>query len=525
MIAAMRYKFTIIVLLTAAVILVFSMRDERAVIDQYDNVNSRAIIEPDYSETVIPPNIGPLNFVVRQEGIRYYVKIYSEQGKTIEIYNKTPEIIIPVKPWHELLSRNKGKELYFDIFVRFKNGKWKKFKSINNKIAREEIDKYMVYRRIRPLHSIWGQMGIYQYDLENNKESPVISNESFNRGCVHCHTFFENSTDKMLLHTRSSFGPSMMLFENGKVSNFDSRTQFGGAPIGHTAWHPGGKMIIFTIYKVRQFFHSARKEIRDVVDLDSAMGYYLFESKTLKSSEKFSDPDYLETFPTWSPDGKYLYFCHAPILWTDRDRLPPENYAESRYSLMRISYDIKTDSWGELETVLSSKDSGLSITQPRISPDEKFLLFCMCQYSGFPAFQENSDLYMMDLNTGKYQRLACNSEKSESWHCFSSNSRWIVFSSKRPDGFFSKAYFSYIDELGTAYKPFVLAQEDPYFYNSHVKLYQMPELTKEPVLVTGESLANLIRSTGRALTDIPVTSATVKAEGSRLYRLWQGGLE
>ena len=68
-----------------------------------------------------------------------------------------------------------------------------------------------------------------------------------------------------------------------------------------------------------------------------------------------------------------------------------------KYDLVRISYDIGQDKWGEPETVLSSKDTGLSIAMPRVSPDGRWLLFCMCEYGYFPTWQQSSDLYIMDL--------------------------------------------------------------------------------------------------------------------------------
>ncbi|MHC4394373.1 MAG: TolB family protein [Planctomycetota bacterium] len=507
------YLFIILVLAILSVgALGYVLWDDRVVIEQYNSIDRPAQIRPDYSGTVIPPNIAPLNFSVQEKGSHYCVKISSKQGTTIEIFSRSPKIVIPQKSWHKLLNKNKGEELYLDIFVKRENTQWERFDTITNKIANEDIDGFLVYRRMRPLYSQWGDMGIYQRNLANYDESTILNNRTYEKGCANCHTFLDNNTSRMLIHIRSFNGPSMLLIENGKASNIDSRTQFGSAPIGHTSWHPSGKLITFTIYRVRQFFHSSREEVRDVVDLDSSTGYYLFESETLKTAPEISHADYLETFPTWSPDGRYMYFCRAPILWSDREVVPPENFDKSKYNLVRISYDLESDTWGEMETVLSSEQTGLSIVQPRISPDGKFLLFCMCQYSGFPAFQSNSDLYLMELSTGSYKRLDCNSDESESWHCWSSNGRWIVFSSKKGDGLFIRPYFSYIDENGKASKPFVLPQKNPAFYDSFFKLFQIPELIKSPIPVTRGKLARLIRSGGKGLTDIPITSATPTAK-------------
>ena len=141
--------------------------------------------------------------------------------------------------------------------------------------------------------------------------------------------------------------------------------------------------------------------------------------------------------------------------------MPPENYEKLKYDLRRISYDVATDQWGQAETVLSAEETGQSILLPRISPDGRFLVFCMCRYGCFPVYQPSSDLYLMDLATRQYRKLAINSEFSESWHSWSSNSRWIAFSSKRQGGLFTRTYLSYVDQAGTAHKPFVLPQQDP----------------------------------------------------------------
>ena len=120
-----------------------------------------------------------------------------------------------------------------------------------------------------------------------------------------------------------------------------------------------------------------------------------------------------------------------------------------------------------METVLASADTGLSIAEPRISPDGRWLLFCMSEYGSFPAYQPSSDLYLLDLETGDYHALdEVNSPLCESWHSWSSNSRWIAFASKRRDGVFARIYFSYVDETGHAHKPLVLPQRDPTYYRS-----------------------------------------------------------
>ncbi len=471
-------------------------------------------MRPDCSEAVIPPNIAPLNFVVAEAGVRYLVRIHADAGEPIEVSSPTPSVAIPVRAWHDLLERNRGAKVRFDVYVRGQDGGWRRFDTVACRVAPEEIDPYLVYRRINVLYEEYLHMGIYQRDLRNWDEVAVLDNRSFGLGCVNCHTFFEKGTRKMVLHLRSGqkdYGLGMLLIEDGVVKKVDTRTRYSPRPAAFTSWHPSGRLLAFSVNKVVQFFHKARTEVRDVLDLDSDIGVYFLDAQDVASNPNISNPDMLESWPEWSPDGRYLYFCRAPILWSDRKTVPPENFEKLKYDLVRISYDLETNVWGELETVLSAQQTGLSVSQPRFSPDGRFLAFCMSERSPFPVFQPDSDLYLMDMQTGRYERMACSSDRAESWHSWSSNGRWLAFSSKRGDGLFLKAYFTHVDEDGKCSKPFVLPQEDPAFYDSFTKLFQLPELVREPVPVRQEEMARVIRSEPWMRVDVAVTAATPRA--------------
>jgi hypothetical protein len=117
----------------------------------------------------------------------------------------------------------------------------------------------------------------------------------------------------------------------------------------------------------------------------------------------------------------------------------------------------------------------------------------------------------MDLSTGKYRRLEINSEYSESWHSWSSNSRWFAFSSRRQGGALTRTYISYVDETGRVHKPFVLPQKDPDYYDSLLETYSVPELVKSKVKINKSLLARIARSKPSETVDIPIiTGATPK---------------
>ena len=485
------------------------------VVEERAYAHPRARIRPDYADTVIPPNIAPLNFLVEEPGTHYRVTMRSTRGEPISIRSRSPKIVIPPKPWRKLLGTNRGETLAWDICVRERDGSWRRFDAIRNTIANEDIDGCLVYRLIKPLYNYWRDVGIYQRDLTCYGESLVVHGQAFSNGCVNCHSFCRHSARRMTVGIRGDrYGGAALLAHNGTVAKI-------GTKFGYTSWHPSGRVIAYSLNKVRQFFHASGIEVRDVVDMDSDLVYYDVGSEAVKTSAGISDPDRLETYPTWSPDGRQLYFCSAPILWSDRNTVPPDRYEDVRYDLMRIDYNVETDTWGKAETVLSSNDTGLSILLPRISPDGKFLLFCMCKYGCFPIYQPSSDLYLMDLKTGAYRRMAINSARSESWHSWSSNSRWFAFSSKRRDGLFTRTYLCYADDRGRAHKPVLLPQRDPSFYDSFLKTYTVPELIAEPVRVPPSDFAEAVRGSQKIEVKMPEISMTRKPRG---MPDWRGAL-
>ena len=88
---------------------------------------------------------------------------------------------------------------------------------------------------------------------------------------------------------------------------------------------------------------------------------------------------------------------------------------------------------------------------------------------------------MLDLRTGQVDTLQMvNAPHANTYHSWSSNSRWFVFASKRDDGIYGKPYFAYIDAEGQVHKPFVLPQEDPEHYDLTLKSYNLPELSASP---------------------------------------------
>jgi len=472
------------------VVLLFSCN--QVDIRDYSQVDRLPVILPEYIDIVIPPNIAPLNFVIKEPGKQYLVKIASVNGAAIEISSSNPKVKIPIKAWCKLLSQNKGQELKLEIYFLDSTDNRKKFKTITNKIAEEEIDKYLVYRLLHPASNLWSDMGIYQRNLETYDEEPVLTNKLTERNCMNCHNFCNNDPNKMVMHLRAGKAGGTLINRGGKVIKVNTSTEFSKAG-AYPSWHPDGNLIAFSVNKLSMFFHTYG-ESRDVMDRYSDLIIYNIDKNMVTTSPDIASPDRMENFPCWSADGKYLYFCSADKIESYFGELEGRHdllYENIDYDLKRISYNVETDTWGEVETVLASSETGLSMTEPRVSPDGRYLLFTGAQYGNFPIYLTSSDVYIMDLETGKYFKPDVNSDNTDSFHSWSSNGRWFVFISRRDDNMCARPYFSYFDSDGTAHKPFLLPQKDPTFYDDFLQAYNVPELIRDKITVRPQKLANV----------------------------------
>ncbi len=469
------------------------------------------VISPDYAGVVVPPNIAPLNFRVKEAGGGYYVRISSAQGQAIELADKAGRFRIPLAKWKGLLTANQGRTLRIEIFVKDQEGTWTCYDAIENTISRDPVDGYLAFRRMVPWYVTYREMNIYQRHLEDFEERTLLENSTIagepGHVCNNCHSFCSNRPDAMTIHARFPF--LMAVARNGEVKALDTRTDLNKSPFAYAAWHPNGRFAVYSVNKIIQLFHSTG-DTRDVVDYVSDLLLYDFDGNEVTTTPAISRPDMLETFPTWSPDGRYLYFCRTPSMSQSEFAT---RYSEVKYDLVRIPFDPEKLSWGEVETVLAAADLGGSVGLPRVSPDGRFVLYCLSDYGTFPVFHASSDLYLLNLETKKTERLACNSDKAESWHSWSSNGRWIVFSSKRRDGLFTLPFFSYIDAAGQASKPFVLPQEDPECYEKTPETYSAPEMIAGPVPFSPQTIAGVLyneKNAGKVKLDPEVLKSREK---------------
>ena len=452
--------------------------------EKYTETDKLPQIFPDYTDVVIPPNIAPLNFNIEEQGKSYVIDIYGKNGEKIVLKQNSPSVSIPIDKWKKITGLNKGSELYFDIYI-LNDKNWVKYRTITNNIAEEPIDSYLAYRLINAVYIFWRKMGIYQRNIENFDETPIFENTSSDFGCVNCHSFSMNNPEKMSMHFRKAY-PGTVILDDNIIRKINTKTDFTMSACVYPSWHPDGNHIAYSVNLINQSFTSDKTKLDEVVDKASDIVVYNVKTNTLTTSPYISTKD-RENIPAWSPDGKWLYYITAP-----ENKKTIESWYDVKYSLMRIPYDVENNEWGIPDTVLSSKKTGLSITFPRISPDGKYVMFCMIDHGYFSIYDVKSDLYILDLEKNEYKKVEVSGPYNESYHSWSNSGRWFVFASKRLDNVYSRPFISYFDKDGIAHKAFVLPQKDPLFYKAFLKNYNIPELIYGKVPLNARQMRDIV---------------------------------
>lgn len=428
--------------------------------------SGEATVIPDYSSVTIPVNIAPLNFRIADAAGSYKVHIYNNEGDEIIIKSSDGRILIPSGKWKKLLVSTGNGDLMTDIYAQGAEG-WKKFSTITNHVVTDPVDSYLVYRLIEPGYETWNRMGIYQREVSTFRESPVMLNDFSDGNCMNCHSFRANSTDHMMFHMRGGNGGTI-IYEDGELKKVDTKTDSTIAAGVYPSWHPSGNYIAFSVNNIVQSFHAICGKKIEVYDTLSNIILYDVRKNIVSTHPGLSSPGMLETFPAWSPDGRYLYFCSAV-------KKPMDQYDQIRYDLMRIPFNPETSGFGDIEEVLNVSDSIRSVSFPRLSPDGRYLMFCMADYGNFMIWHPESDLYLLDMADGNVRKMPVNSELTESYPVWSSSGRWIVFGSRRLDGLYTRPFYAYMDVKGNIHKPFVLPQKDPDFYTDFMKSFNRSE--------------------------------------------------
>jgi Flp pilus assembly protein TadD len=214
------------------------------------------------------------------------------------------------------------------------------------------------------------------------------------------------------------------------------------------------------------------------------------EQKTFTELPGADDPKYVQSNPVWSPDGKEIVFARTTAYVAERlnqqsnvlldEKDVPEFTVDKkpfRYDLYRVPFN--DGKGGTAEPIPGASGDGRSNYFPKYSPDGKWIVFCKAD--SYMLLQLDSELWIMPATGGEARRLRHNTPRMNSWHSWSSNSRWLVFSSK-VNGPYTQLFLTHIDDEGNDSPPVLLER-----FTSPDRAANIPEFVRQP----GDAIAEI----------------------------------
>lgn len=448
--------------------------------------NQHPNIYPDYTDVTIPENIAPLNFLLR-DSVEKTVATFEGKETSLTISGKQ-KIQIPEKKWHDLLSS--GEQTISVTVSCLTNGKWTQYKPFSWSVKPDKIDGFLSYRLIEPGYEVWNKIQLVERNIQTFDERVLADNNLTEGSCMNCHIFGNQDPNLSMFHLRGANGGTI-LNRNGELRKINTRNNEMIANATYGSIHPSGRYGVFSSNVVIPEFHTYRSERLEVYDKASDLIVIDFDENKVSTQPFLSDTAAFETFPVFSADGKSIFYCAAPY------KPVPDSIRTLRYSILRVAFNPETGELGtKADTIWNAEKHKGSVSHLKTSPDDKYLLYTVADYGTFPIWHREAELQMINLETGEIDKLEeVNGPNSDTYHSWSSNSRWFVFASKRDNGIYGKPYFSYVDENGKAHKPFVLPQKDPAKYDFMLKSFNIPELSKGQVPFDAMDIEKIYKDT------------------------------
>ena len=470
---------------------------------EYNKSQQLPAIYPDYCGVTVPQNIAPLNFLCDGDAAKPMVARFTTAHQQIVCSGN--KIEIDTDDWRTLVADAIGKAIKVEVFIKT-DGQWTLYKPFNIYVSADSIDPYISYRLISPSYVSYEELTISQRCLENFSESVIYDNmlcsTELSGQCINCHSYQQYNPQRMQFHARQNLGGTVVAYD-GKLRKINMKHDSLLSAGVYPAWHPTLPLIVYSTNSTHQTFHTTDPNKIEVFDSASDLIAYDVEHNRVVNIE--NDSTEFEVFPAWSPDGTQLYYCSAHFEFPDsiQDKgleVITRSYS-IKYNIYRKRFNPQTGEFSPRELVFDAAAMDKSATLPRISPDGRFLMFTLAEYGVFHIWHRDADLWMLNLRSmHAAPAKALNSPDTESYHSWSSNGRWVVFSSRRYDGNYTRPFIAHVDSKGRQSKPFELPCADPDYHRQFMKCYNVPEFMSGPVTITPQQFADILKTAGETVS-------------------------
>jgi tetratricopeptide (TPR) repeat protein len=436
-----------------------------------------------YNDTFFPPEIVPPTFSwedTKAASDNWLVTIkFQDDGDRMNFLSQSKEWTPGAKEWEAIKKRSLEKDAQVAIlgFSGSAPGKILSGGRISISTSKDEVGAPLFYREVNlPFVDAVKDPSLirWRFGAISSPEPPPVVLDNL-PVCGNCHSFTADgktlAMDVDYANNKGSYvitqiAENMTLATSDIITWYDYKKEDNEVTFGLLSQiSPDGRIVVSTVKDDSVF----------VPKPDLAFSQLFFPIKGIlciydRMEKKFfalpgaDDPEYVQSHPDWSPDGKYIVFtkARAHTLKRAKERavlLTPEECAvflkdgkPFLFDLYRIPYN--DGKGGEAEPLEGASKNGMSNYFSKHSPDGKWIVFCKAK--SYSLLQPDSELYIIPASGGEARRMECNTSLMNSWHSWSPNSKWLVFTSKINTPY-TQLFLTHIDEEGHSTPPVLLS--------------------------------------------------------------------
>jgi tetratricopeptide (TPR) repeat protein len=294
--------------------------------------------------------------------------------------------------------------------------------------------------------------------------------------CGNCHSFNRDGTvlamDVDYANSKASYvitavKPEMTLATSDIITWNDYRKEDGRQTFGLLSQiSPDGRYVVSTVKDQSVFVPQPPLAFSQLFfPVRGILCVYDRQTGTFQALPGADDPEFVQSNPTWSPDGRTVVFARTRahdlenlhnqghiLLSREECKEFVEDAKQFLFDLYKVPFN--EGRGGVAEPLAGASNNGVSNFFPRYSPDGRWIVFCKAK--SYMLLQPDSELYIMPAEGGQVRRLRANTRRMNSWHSWSPNGKWLVFSSKAYSDY-TQLCLTHIDEDGESTPPVLLS--------------------------------------------------------------------
>jgi tetratricopeptide (TPR) repeat protein len=442
---------------------------------QQDAEYSRLMISYPLDETLFPPEIIPPTFRWNDNsGSDLWlisIDLQDDQGDINVITDEskwTPES----QQWQVIKNRSLEKNARVTILGvnRKSSAKITSAGSTKIRTSKDEVGAPIFYREVNlPFVDAVKDPSLIRWrfgDISTPNPPVVMENLPV---CGNCHSFSEQgdilAMDVDYANSKGSYvithtAEEMVLATSDIITWNDYKKEDGEQTFGLLSQvSPDGRFVVSTVKDKSVFVPMPPLAFSQLFfPVKGILCTYDMQARTFESLPGADDPQYVQSNPTWSPDGKDIVFARAKaynlkdtegkgkvLLTREECKEFTEDGKPFLFDLYRMPFN--KGKGGTPEPIEGASNNGMSNFFAKYSPDGKWIVFCKAK--SYMLLQPDSELYIIPAEGSKARRLRANTSRMNSWHSFSPNGKWLVFSSKAYSDY-TQLCLTHIDEHGNS---------------------------------------------------------------------------